>query len=1161
MAAYSYLQQHPNATKEEIENSMDGNLCRCTGYRPILDAIKNLVSTNERQQTKNDLSQETIKFLKAHSGHRKMLTQSGDGKEWFTPATLEQLLQLKDIYRDAKLVVGATEISIDIKFKEFEKKKTVFIHPVSVKELNALEVTSDSVIVGAAVSLTKFEEFIHKLIEELPEYQTSSLKAFKDQLRWFASYQIRNTASVGGNIATSSPISDLLPVFKATGSYIKVASKTNGIRTIKIDRNFFLGYRKTLIADDEVILNITIPLTRKNEFVRAFKQARRRDDDIAIVSCAFRVLLDEENLHGKSVLKVKEAILSYGGMGHHTKEAQKSSSLMVGKVWDEKLLEETLHCIEKELRLPLDAPGGMVDYRLALSKSFFYKYFMYVSKQFNLSFVPKEIENVIDVIPQRPLSSGKQFFKDSVSEGNVVGKETVHMSAYKQVTGEAKYIDDLPMAKNGLHGYFVLSTKAHAKVISIDPSKALNMEGVIQFFSAKDIPGKLSHGDELFAKEYVYGVGYPIGLVVATTRRQAELAAAAVKVEYGEDLPAVFTIQQAIEANSFYNQKPYELEKGEKVDDVFPRCDHVITGEVEIGGQEHFYLEPQVSYAEPLGEDNEITVHASTQNPSETQQFVAEILKVPYNRVTIKTKRAGGGFGGKETRSIFVSMGAALAASTLNVPVRIVLDRDEDMKITGGRHPFYSKYKVGFDKSGKLIAADIQIYSNGGWSDDLSMPVMTRAILNAENAYNIPHMRVRGHICKTNTVTNTAFRGFGGPQGLITSETYMDHIATYLNQDPTEIRLKNMYKPNDVTHYQYVLNDNDCTASKCFKEVLSVGKYEEKVKEMNEFNSKSKFLKRGIAVIPTKFGLSFTAKFMNQASALVHIYKDGSVSVSIGGMEMGQGLYTKMAQIAAEALRCNINSVYIAETATDKIINASATAASVQTDINGYAVLDACNQLNERLKPLREKYPDLDLRGLAEKAWFELIDLSAKGFYKRPHIGFDFESKKGQFQYYTNGAALSYVELDTLTGDFQTLESEIVMDIGKSISPSIDIGQIEGAFVQGVGYTTMEEVVYSKKNGAILTTGPGTYKIPSFKDIPIKMNVHLLRDTPCNVNIHSSKGIGEPPLTLGSSVYFALKNAIMNARSERGISRWFNLTSPATCERLRMSCPDNFTNH
>eukprot|EP00656_Telonema_subtile_P047301 TRINITY_DN5423_c0_g2_i1.p1 TRINITY_DN5423_c0_g2~~TRINITY_DN5423_c0_g2_i1.p1 ORF type:complete len:645 (+),score=177.75 TRINITY_DN5423_c0_g2_i1:576-2510(+) len=627
---------------------------------------------------------------------------------------------------------------------------------------------------------------------------------------------------------------------------------------------------------------------------------------------------------------------------------------------------------------------------------------------------------------------------------------------------------------------------------------------------------------------------------------------------------ALLSIEDAIAAQSFL--EPVEgkvIQCGEPIDDALSGCEHVVEGEMKLAGQEHFYLETQASLVIPHEGCREFEVISSTQNPTKTQMVVAHALGLPASRVKCSVRRLGGGFGGKETRNIYVSSALAVAALTTKRAVRLQLSRDDDMGSSGMRHPYFGKYRVGFSSDGLISVVDHEIYSNGGHTQDLTWPSLERAMFHTDNAYKIPHFRVHARACKTNLPSNTAFRGFGGPQGMMMMETVIEHVARHCGLPTHVVQARNMYQQDMETHYGMKILDG-AKLSRCVDQVMTELDYEAARAAADSFNSTHRHRKRGLAMTPVKFGMSFTASFMNQASALVHVYQDGTVLVNHGGTEMGQGLHTKMCQVAATAFGLPLTQVYVENTSTDKCANTSPTAASVSADMNGAAVKNACDTLLERLAPIREKMPpDASFSQISNAAFFQRVDMTAHGHYYTEGVGFDFETRVGKpFHYFSYGAAVSEVEVDTLTGDFHVLRSSVVHDCGKSLNPALDIGQVEGAFVQGMGYLTTEEPVWftaGPNAGKMLTRGPGAYKIPSFNDIPLDFRVKLLEGSEQRSVVHSSKGVGEPPLFLGASVFFAIRDAIQAARSDAGVEGFFRLDAPASAERIRMACVDQLT--
>ncbi|KAK6438877.1 hypothetical protein LTR95_004923 [Oleoguttula sp. CCFEE 5521] len=1191
MSAYALLRNHDNPSEQEVEEAFDGNLCRCTGYRPILDAAQTFSAkrscgmstanggkgccmesggSNGCGSKKFEGDDQPIKrftppgfieynkdtelifppALKKHDF--RPLAFGNKRKRWFRPTRLDQLLELKAAYPSAKLIGGSTETQIEVKFKAMSYTHSVYMGDIV--ELRQYEFKDDHLEVGANITLTDLEDLSKQAVERYGAHAGQPFQAIYHQLRYFAGRQIRNVGTPAGNLATASPISDLNPVLVAVNATLVAMSVHE---TIEIPMSeFFKGYRVTALPPDAIIAAIRIPVFGKGEYMRAYKQAKRKDDDIAIVNSALRVKLSDDNV-------VEDCSLVYGGMAPITTAAKKAMAWLKGKTFtDPKTLEGVMSELEQDFDLRFGVPGGMATYRKTLALGFFYRFYHEILSTLPSAQKQEIDQDCIEEI-EREISKGtKDHTVGEAYEQKILGKERPHVAAMKQCTGEAQYTDDIPLQKNELYGCLVLSQRAHAKIISVDSAPALDIPGVAAYVDHNDLPNKEANwwgapvcDETFFAVGEVFTHGQPIGVVLGTSAKVAEAGARAVKVVY-EDLPAIFTIEEAIEKESYFDH--YRFINNGDVDKAFAEADHVFTGVARMGGQEHFYLETNAAVAIPKPEDGEMEIWSSTQNPSETQAYVAQVTGVAANKIVSKVKRLGGGFGGKETRSIQLAAICAIAAKKVQRPVRCMLNRDEDILTSGQRHPFLARWKVAVNKDGILQALDADVFNNGGWSQDLSGAVVDRALSHIDGCYKIPNVFVRGRIAKTNTVSNTAFRGFGGPQGMFIAETYMEEIADHLKIPVEELRQKNMYKTNEPTHFKQELKD--WYVPLMYKQVLEESKYAQRRADIATFNKEHKWKKRGLSIIPTKFGISFTALFLNQAGALVHIYHDGSVLVAHGGTEMGQGLHTKMTMIAAEALGVPQENVYISETATNTVANTSSTAASASSDLNGYAIWNACEQLNERLAPFREKLgKEATMKQLAHAAYFDRVNLSANGFYKTPDIGYVWGPNTGQmFFYFTQGVAAAEVEIDCLTGDWTTRRADIKMDVGRSINPAIDYGQIEGAFVQGLGLFTMEESLWHRASGSIFTRGPGAYKIPGFRDIPQEFNVSLLKDVNWENlrTIQRSRGVGEPPLFLGSCVFFAIRDALKAARKEWGVEDLLSLRSPATVERIRNSVED-----
>ncbi len=744
-----------------------------------------------------------------------------------------------------------------------------------------------------------------------------------------------------------------------------------------------------------------------------------------------------------------------------------------------------------------------------------------------------------------------------------------HDSATKHVSGQAHYIDDLPHLPGLLHLQPGLSTRAHARITRLDLSAVRAAPGVVCVLTAGDIPGPNdvsptgTHDDPVFAKDEVVHAGQALFAVAAQTLEAARHAAALAVVEY-EDLPAIITLEQALQAETDL-EPPQIMARGD-ADAAIRSAPHRLAGRVHIGGQDHFYLEGQAAQCLP-GEDGGLIIHSSTQHPSEVQHLVAHMLNKAAKDVVVQVRRMGGGFGGKETQAAGIAAMTALACHKTGRPARLVLDRDDDMVLTGKRHDFIIDYEAGFDDEGRLTGVVFDMASRCGASMDLSAAINDRAMFHADNAYYLPNVFIRSRRLRTHTVSNTAFRGFGGPQGMMGIERLMDAIAAHLDKDPLEVRKVNLYggKDRNVTPYGQTVTDN--IAPQLMDGLAAQAGYAARREQVRVFNTQNEHVKRGLALTPVKFGISFTTGFLNQAGALVHVYADGSVHLNHGGTEMGQGLFTKVAQVVADEFCIDLDHIKITATATDKVPNTSATAASSGSDLNGMAARNAARTIRNRLAVFaaREagcapedvrfsagrvlaKGRDWSFAELVRQAYLARISLSATGFYATPDIHYDRETHRGRpFYYFAYGAAMSEVEVDGLTGEHRVRRVDILHDVGKSLNPAIDRGQIEGGFVQGMGWLTSEELVFDE-NGVLRTHAPSTYKIPACSDRPDVFNVHIYaRGQNTEPTIHRSKAVGEPPLMLAISVFSAIADAVAGFGDGKTLPE---LRAPATPESV-----------
>ncbi|GAA4287523.1 xanthine dehydrogenase molybdopterin binding subunit [Georgenia daeguensis] len=754
-----------------------------------------------------------------------------------------------------------------------------------------------------------------------------------------------------------------------------------------------------------------------------------------------------------------------------------------------------------------------------------------------------------------------------------VGETVAHESAALHVTGTALYTDDLVFrGARVLHLWPVQAPHAHARVTALRTAPAMTVPGVVRVLTAEDVPGTndagTKHDEPLFPDEVMY-YGHAVCWVLGETLEAARLGAAAVEVEY-EPLPSILTLTEAIAAQSFQGNQP-TVARGDAAA-ALAAAPHRFTGEFEMGGQEHFYLETHASLAH-VDESGQVFVQSSTQHPTETQEIVAHVLGLHAHDVTVQCLRMGGGFGGKEMQPHGLAAVAALGAVLSGRPVRMRLNRTQDMTMTGKRHPFHATWEVGFDDDGHLLALRATITSDGGWSLDLSEPVLARALCHIDNAYFIPDVEVHGRIGKTHKTSQTAFRGFGGPQGMLVIEDILGRCAPALGIDPAELRRRNLYEPGQSTHYGQPVRHAERLRD-VWDQVVERSDFEARRQQVAAFNAAHRHLKRGIAITPVKFGISFNFTAFNQAGALVHVYKDGSVLINHGGTEMGQGLHTKMRQVAATALGLPLGRVRLAPTRTDKVPNTSATAASSGADLNGGAIKDACDQIRERLAEVAARklnvHPDdvrfvdgrvtgigfhdqdLSFEEVVGAAYSQRVQLFAAGYYRTDGIHWDASRMQGEpFKYFSFGAAVSEVEVDGFTGAYRFVRTDIVHDVGDSLSPLIDLGQIEGGFVQGAGWLTLEELRWDTSDGEhrgrLATQAASTYKLPSFSEMPEELNVHLYERATESGVVYGSKAVGEPPLMLAFSVREALRAAAAAFGPEGTV---VELASPATPEAV-----------
>jgi xanthine dehydrogenase large subunit len=855
---------------------------------------------------------------------------------------------------------------------------------------------------------------------------------------------------------------------------------------------------------------------------------------------------------------VRRARLAYGGVAPTPVRARKTETLLVGRRWGPDFLAGIAPALAAEFTPITDLRSG-ADYRRGLVVSLFEKFVAGAQSQ----------------AQDLPLT----FAKSPPTAAGAESRALRHESALGHASGEAEYVEDQARRRRMLEIWPVSAPLARARILRRDAAEARSLPGVAAVLMAEDIPGvndvgALRRDEILLADREVSFDGQIVALVVGESAESCRRAAERVVVEY-EPLEPILTIEDAVARGSFHSEA-HTIRRGDCAA-ALAASPLRLEGEIETGGQEHFSLETHAAWAE-CGDDGDVTVVSSTQHPSEIQAVVSHLLAIPRSQVVVHSPRMGGAFGGKETQGNTWGALVALAAWKTKRPVRVQLDRDLDMRLMGKRHPFHTSFRVGFDAEGRLLALEARLVSNGGWALDLSEAICDRALFHVDNAYYVPSVDVSGRVAKTNLASNTAFRGFGGPQGMVVIEEVLDRVARRLGLPPEVVRERNLYRGSgetNTTHYGEEIGDNRLQT--IWHGLKRSAELERRRREVDAWNRASgpTRIRRGLAITPVKFGISFTTSFLNQAGALVHVYRDGSVQVNHAGTEMGQGLYTKIQGVAMRELGLPAGKVRVMKTATDKVPNTVATAASSGADLNGAAVRQACETLRSRLAPVAAgllaaelgEAPDpatlrfsdgrihttggppasVAFADAADRAWLDRVSLSATGFYRTPDIRYDRARGRGRpFHYYACGAAVAEVEVDGYTGMKRVLRVDILHDVGDSLNPGIDRGQVEGGFVQGMGWLTGEELLWDPQ-GRLLTHSASTYPIPAISDAPAELNVELLPDAAQHNTIHGSKAVGEPPLMLAISVREAIRDAVAAFGAPGGEVR---LAAPATHEAI-----------
>lgn len=1109
-----------------LQEQLDGNLCRCTGYRPIREAAVRAWCGFSKEQK---LDTPAAGWLKQELDPDFAKEINLPGGRFFLPSNLRELWACQQAYPDAVCIAGGTELGVLV--AKMHRRHEKWIGLQRVEDFLGHRVTADALCLGAGLPITDVMPLVQKDFPSLHE-----------MCRWFASRPIRNRATLGGNLATASPIGDTAPVLLSLGAELLLAAP-DGTRTVPLNE-FFTGYRKTVLRPLEWITEIRLPFPSAGLKRRAWshKVSKRREMDISIVSAAFCLDADPTG-------KITHAGMGFGGVAATPATVPEAVRALAGSTLDEALICK-IKCILDSAFSPLTDGRGTREYRQSL---------------------PGEL--------------WEAFARGEISEGDSTpgmprgmpwneAAAPPHESAERHVSGSARYVDDDAERVGALHVWPVTSPHAHAKIIGMDLADAARVPGILRILTAADIPGEnntgpVRHDEPLLADGEVHHVGQIVAAIVGESLDACREAEKRMQITYAP-LPAITSLASAVASDSFHTDFN-QIRRGDVVG-AMESASVRLGGEFSLGGQEHFYLEPQAAWAE-ITEDDLLLIHSSTQHPSEAQALVAEMLHCDRNQIIVHSPRMGGGFGGKETQGAGPAMLAALACKLTGRPARVRYNRDQDFLITGKRHPFLARFEAGADTGGKITALRVELFSNGGWSLDLSQAICDRALFHLDNVYYLPNVDFKGRVAKTNLPSNTAFRGFGGPQGMLVIEEIIDRVARRCGLDPHAVRRANLYSGSgetNTTHYGQEIGDNRIPL--IWQQLENSSEILLRKKQLAGFNSTSPRFKRGIAQTAVKFGISFTHTPYNQAGAMVLVYTDGSVQVNHGGTEMGQGLYTKIQAVASRSLGIPIEKIRVTQTRTDKIPNTSATAASSGSDLNGAATREACEQIKANLLPVARELlgcdgdealhfaqgkvlsaadgaKSVDFVALVREAYNRRIALAAYGFYRTPRIHYDRAAGKGRpFFYYACGSAVSEVEIDTRTGQCRVLRVDILHDVGASLNPSVDRGQIEGGFVQGMGWLTSEELVWNAK-GELLSHGASTYDIPTLGDAPADFRVELLQDAAQPGTIHGSKAVGEPPLMLAISVREAIKDAIAASRPAAPDEALLPV-SPATCEAI-----------
>lgn len=1129
MALAARLNGEEGLAKKDLERLYDGNLCRCTGYRPILDAasvfcedpledeprVAEWREDYERTRRLDDV------FPEDYKQPAKTLEIRGRRTRWHVPVEKSEALGPGTQYVSGNTDVGYLE---KYAFQHPERKTLLG----NVSELQGIADEGGAVVLGAGVTI----EDLHRSFREDPD---SALRALSNQCRYFANTQIRNHATLGGGIISFNPYGDLVPVWIATRAVLNFRTP-HGNEEVRITGSGFS------LPENALLVSVTVPRAGGHTHVESYKYARHRSDSITYVSGALSARFES------ATRTFHDFIISLSGIGPAGFRAAETERLLEGTSLDEASFRKVVSALKSEVRDGLNnpLPERVQAYQVRMSAAILRRFHSALRKRF-LGDDNSHEEDLVNRYPQVAHRAHEMFAEPG--EG-LLGRAIPHQNSKLQTTGAARYSVDHEVP-HCLYGAIIPSPVARGAIRSIDGSEALKHPDVVGLYTAEDIPGKNLFGfrvedEEVLASERVHYVGQPVAVLVAKSLAAAKEGKHLVRVEVDEETPLV-TIQDALEARSFHGKPEGYLVKQGNLEKGFSECAQVVEGEVSLCGQYHFYLEPQSALAIP--QDEGLMIYSSTQSPSNVVDHVSALLNLKQNHIDVRVGRIGGGFGGKQLRAGPIAAIAALGAHCSGAPVKLTLERKEDMAFCPGRGFSHAKYRAGFLADGKIGALDIEFHLNGGFSNDYSADIAETATLLMDSCYHVENIRVHGLCLKTNLGSNTSTRGFGKPQASAVVETVLDHGASVLGMDANLLRRRNLYREGDHTITRTRIGDD--IIGKCWDRVLEKGDYGKLKAEVEDYNRSHTYTKRGIAVVGSKGNMGFIETGdINRGLALIHIQRDCTVSVNHSGTEMGQGINTRMAQVTADAFGIPLDHVEITDTQSGFIPNTPPTS-MVSTDLCGEAILQACAKLKDTLAAFPGTFEEQ-----VQAAYVEGRSLTETGVHNAPILRYDYDKQQGDVSYFfVWGAALSVVEIDVLSGHYRIIKSVIVQDCGKSLNPLLDVGQAEGGFLFGVGYYMTEEMIYTPK-GHLISNNVSSYKIPGPGDIPLDWDIELLNHDPGQSGLHNSKGIGESNVQLGLSVYFATKEAVRAARLEHGLSPEFSLNFPASVDRVTAVLPE-----